>query len=101
MVKHCLRLTGLRQRPRVPRNHSTISPRRPGVPRPDCRISASIWVSGATVLTSVEQIADRVLTLITPGIGKLKAMLEAAGLADVEVFNLAAGVVALHRGYRF
>jgi demethylmenaquinone methyltransferase/2-methoxy-6-polyprenyl-1,4-benzoquinol methylase len=31
----------------------------------------------------------------------LAEMLRAAGLADVEVFNLAAGVVAIHRGYRF
>jgi demethylmenaquinone methyltransferase / 2-methoxy-6-polyprenyl-1,4-benzoquinol methylase len=31
----------------------------------------------------------------------LAAMLRAAGFADVEVFNLAAGVVAVHRGYRF
>lgn len=30
----------------------------------------------------------------------LKAMLEQAGLERVEYFNLAAGVVALHRGYR-
>jgi demethylmenaquinone methyltransferase/2-methoxy-6-polyprenyl-1,4-benzoquinol methylase len=30
----------------------------------------------------------------------LKAMMEAAGLAKVEYFNLAAGVVALHRGYK-
>lgn len=30
----------------------------------------------------------------------LKAMLEAAGLARVEYFNLAAGAVALHRGYK-
>ena len=30
----------------------------------------------------------------------LKAMMEAAGLARVEYFNLAAGVVALHRGFR-
>ena len=31
----------------------------------------------------------------------LAGMLSSAGLADVEVFNLAAGVVAIHRGYRF
>jgi len=31
----------------------------------------------------------------------LAAMLRSAGLSDVEVFNLAAGVVAVHRGYRF
>jgi demethylmenaquinone methyltransferase/2-methoxy-6-polyprenyl-1,4-benzoquinol methylase len=31
----------------------------------------------------------------------LAEMLRAAGLAEVEVFNLAAGVVAIHRGYRF
>jgi demethylmenaquinone methyltransferase / 2-methoxy-6-polyprenyl-1,4-benzoquinol methylase len=30
----------------------------------------------------------------------LAAMLVEAGLSDVEVFNLAAGVVAVHRGYR-
>jgi len=30
----------------------------------------------------------------------LKAMMEAAGLERVECFNLAAGVVALHKGYR-
>ena len=30
----------------------------------------------------------------------LKGMMEAAGLAKVEYFNLAAGVVALHRGYK-
>jgi len=31
----------------------------------------------------------------------LKAMMERAGLERVEYFNLAAGVVALHRGYKF
>ena len=31
----------------------------------------------------------------------LKTMMEQAGLKRVEYFNLAAGVVALHRGYRF
>ncbi len=31
----------------------------------------------------------------------LKAMMEQSGLEKVEVFNLAAGVVALHRGYKF
>lgn len=31
----------------------------------------------------------------------LKAMMEQAGLERVEYFNLAGGVVALHRGYRF
>jgi demethylmenaquinone methyltransferase/2-methoxy-6-polyprenyl-1,4-benzoquinol methylase len=30
----------------------------------------------------------------------LKAMMEQAGLERVEYFNLAAGVVALHRGYK-
>jgi demethylmenaquinone methyltransferase/2-methoxy-6-polyprenyl-1,4-benzoquinol methylase len=36
-----------------------------------------------------------------PDQAALAGMLRAAGLADVEVFNLAAGVVAIHRGYRF
>ena len=31
----------------------------------------------------------------------LKNMMEQAGLEKVEYFNLAAGVVALHRGYKF
>jgi demethylmenaquinone methyltransferase/2-methoxy-6-polyprenyl-1,4-benzoquinol methylase len=30
----------------------------------------------------------------------LKSMMESAGLTRVEYFNLAAGVVALHRGYK-
>ena len=36
-----------------------------------------------------------------PDQATLAQMLRAAGLAGVEVFNLAAGVVAIHRGYRF
>jgi demethylmenaquinone methyltransferase / 2-methoxy-6-polyprenyl-1,4-benzoquinol methylase len=36
-----------------------------------------------------------------PDQAALAEMLRGAGLADVEVFNLAAGVVAIHRGYRF
>jgi demethylmenaquinone methyltransferase/2-methoxy-6-polyprenyl-1,4-benzoquinol methylase len=35
-----------------------------------------------------------------PGQQELKAMMEAVGLARVEYFNLAAGVVALHRGWK-
>ena len=36
-----------------------------------------------------------------PDQAALAEMLRAAGLSQVEVFNLAAGVVAIHRGYRF
>jgi len=36
-----------------------------------------------------------------PDQAALKAMMELAGLERVEVFNLTAGVVALHRGYKF
>ena len=36
-----------------------------------------------------------------PDQAALKAMLEAAGFGEVEVYNLAAGVVAVHRGIRF
>ena len=36
-----------------------------------------------------------------PGQAALAEMLRSAGFSDVEVFNLAAGVVAIHRGYRF
>jgi demethylmenaquinone methyltransferase/2-methoxy-6-polyprenyl-1,4-benzoquinol methylase len=35
-----------------------------------------------------------------PDQAALATMLEQAGLSDVEIFNLAAGVVAVHRGYR-
>ena len=37
---------------------------------------------------------------VHPGQEELKQMMEQAGLERVEYFNLAAGVVALHRGYR-
>jgi demethylmenaquinone methyltransferase/2-methoxy-6-polyprenyl-1,4-benzoquinol methylase len=37
---------------------------------------------------------------VHPDQATLAAMLEQAGLARVEVFNLSAGVVAVHRGYR-
>jgi demethylmenaquinone methyltransferase/2-methoxy-6-polyprenyl-1,4-benzoquinol methylase len=36
-----------------------------------------------------------------PDQATLAGMLREAGLANVEIFNLAAGVVAIHRGYRF
>jgi demethylmenaquinone methyltransferase/2-methoxy-6-polyprenyl-1,4-benzoquinol methylase len=35
-----------------------------------------------------------------PGQEELKAMMERAGLSRVDYFNLSAGVVALHRGYK-
>jgi len=38
---------------------------------------------------------------VHPGQENLKSMLEEAGFERVEYFNLAAGVVALHRGYKF
>ncbi|MCX7139100.1 MAG: bifunctional demethylmenaquinone methyltransferase/2-methoxy-6-polyprenyl-1,4-benzoquinol methylase UbiE [Proteobacteria bacterium] len=38
---------------------------------------------------------------VHPGQEQLKSLLEQAGLERVEYFNLSAGVVALHRGYRF
>jgi len=36
-----------------------------------------------------------------PDQAALKAMMEQAGLERVEVFNMTAGVIALHRGYKF
>ena len=36
-----------------------------------------------------------------PGQEELKRMMEAAGLGNVEYFNLTGGVVAVHRGYKF
>jgi demethylmenaquinone methyltransferase / 2-methoxy-6-polyprenyl-1,4-benzoquinol methylase len=38
---------------------------------------------------------------VHPDQESLKAMLERAGLENVEYFNLSAGIVALHRGYKF
>lgn len=38
---------------------------------------------------------------VHPGQEELKGMMETAGLENVEYFNLAFGVVALHRGYKF
>jgi demethylmenaquinone methyltransferase/2-methoxy-6-polyprenyl-1,4-benzoquinol methylase len=38
---------------------------------------------------------------VHPSQNELKSMMEAAGLERVEYWNLTAGVVALHRGYRF
>jgi demethylmenaquinone methyltransferase/2-methoxy-6-polyprenyl-1,4-benzoquinol methylase len=37
---------------------------------------------------------------VHPGQEELKAMMEAAGLAKVDFFNLSAGIVAVHRGYK-
>ena len=36
-----------------------------------------------------------------PGQEELKRLMEQAGLEDVEYYNLTAGVVALHRGYKY
>lgn len=36
-----------------------------------------------------------------PGQEELKTMMEQAGLGKVDYFNLTAGIVALHRGYKF
>ena len=36
-----------------------------------------------------------------PGQDELKAMIEAAGFERVDYLNLSAGVVAVHRGFRF
>ena len=38
---------------------------------------------------------------VHPGQEELKGMMEKAGLEKVEYFNMALGVVALHRGFKF
>jgi len=38
---------------------------------------------------------------VHPGQEELKQMMEQAGLEKVEYFNMALGVVALHRGFKF
>ena len=38
---------------------------------------------------------------VHPGQEELKQMMQQAGFERVEYFNLAIGVVALHRGYKF
>ena len=55
------------------------------------------WVAGDEA--SYRYLAESIR--MHPGQAELKAMLEAAGFAEVEIFNLAAGVVAVHRGIRF
>ncbi len=37
---------------------------------------------------------------VHPGQEELKAMMQAAGFSQVEYFNLSAGIVAVHRGYK-
>lgn len=38
---------------------------------------------------------------VHPGQKELKSMMEVVGFEQVEFFNLAMGVVALHRGFKF
>ena len=38
---------------------------------------------------------------VHPSQEELKTLMEGAGLEQVEYFNLALGIVALHRGYKF
>ena len=49
--------------------------------------------------TSYRYLAESIR--VHPGQEQLKSLLEQAGFEKVEYFNLSAGVVALHRGYRF
>jgi len=55
------------------------------------------WVAGDEA--SYRYLAESIR--VHPDQEALKAMLEHAGLEDVEYFNLAAGVVALHLGFKF
>ena len=54
------------------------------------------WVAGDEA--SYRYLAESIR--MHPDQETLKAMMQASGLANVEYFNLAAGVVALHRGFR-
>ena len=54
------------------------------------------WVAGDA--QSYRYLAESIR--VHPDQETLKRMMEACGLARVEYFNLAGGVVALHRGYR-
>ena len=57
--------------------------------------AVELTVDGTTVIGTAEwDYVDQLWAYLAD-------MLRAAGLSDVEVFNLAAGVVAIHRGYRF
>ena len=49
--------------------------------------------------TSYRYLAESIR--VHPGQEELKQMMEQAGLEKVEYFNLALGVVALHRGFKF
>ena len=55
------------------------------------------WVTGDA--DSYRYLAESIR--MHPGQEELKAMMEGVGLEKVEYFNLAMGVVALHRGYKF
>jgi demethylmenaquinone methyltransferase/2-methoxy-6-polyprenyl-1,4-benzoquinol methylase len=55
------------------------------------------WVTGDA--DSYRYLAESIR--MHPDQERLKGMLERAGLEDVEYYNLAAGVVALHRGYKY
>jgi demethylmenaquinone methyltransferase/2-methoxy-6-polyprenyl-1,4-benzoquinol methylase len=59
------------------------------------------WLGGkvANDPGSYEYLAESIR--MHPDQETLKAMMEQAGLGKVEYFNMAAGVVALHRGYKF
>ena len=56
-----------------------------------------VWVAGDA--GAYRYLAESIR--LHPDQALLADMLRSAGLSDVEVFNLAAGVVAIHRGYRF
>ena len=51
-------------------------------------------------LASNQMVAQDIFGRMHPGQEELKVMMEQAGLARVDYFNLSAGVVALHRGYK-
>ncbi len=59
------------------------------------------WLGGKIVKDpgSYEYLAESIR--MHPDQETLKAMMEQAGLGKVDYFNMAAGVVALHRGYKF
>ena len=76
------------------------SPDRPGAEASAGELSAT-QASDAQQLQKIVGVVNLAESIrMHPGQEELKSMMEAAGLARVEYFNLAAGVVALHRGWK-
>ena len=74
-------------------------PLRPAYDAYSLRLLPLLGKLGANDSESYRYLAESIR--VHPDQEQLKSLMEQAGLERVEYFNLTAGVVALHRGYRF